>query len=371
MIHVIPHHIGKGSWVGWYDIIKFDQMETVKFYNIEDTETIEHKLPYSPPYTSLLQKQLDIIKNNFCGDDIIFIDCAYVPSEDLHDNFESYMSKLSDKYKCKFVIVDGDNTKFYKDTTKYTYFSNKFKLGDKLNFDYFRYRTPFYENLKFFRKFNDDFKHNYKQKKINFIVGVDKPDRLLVLKRIIKLGLDKDGYIGYSGFSKNYSDNEISENLLDFRNKNLPIILDTPYERSTNGAVSCQTPPFPITMNSYVSCICETQILLNDDLHISEKSYNPFISMNIPLLLGSQKLNEYFIKEGYWMAEDLFDLSPIPPTRNHIINRYFKNLEIINNMSMKDLHDYYDSNVKNMEWNHDLLMRQEFVYDSNFYKKLS
>jgi hypothetical protein len=366
MIHIIPHQIGKGSWVGWYDIIEF--IEPHIFHEFNNKIDIERKIIGEPPYESLLHEHLKIIKPN--PFDSIFIDIGYLNYNSTFEEFDNYIIDLSKEYKCKFFIVDGDNINSYKDTPYYTYFSNRFFIENmNKNFNYFRYRSPKYENIKNTKNFISPYLINLRQKKMNMIVGVDKIFRLLSLKHVYDIGLNVDSYIGYSAFHRGYDDSEISESLIKFRDSTIPVILDIPMERSIHGAVNVEYPPLPITLNSYISCILESQIILHNELHVSEKTWNPFISYNIPLILGSYRLNEYLKKLGFWLAEDLFDLSPPIKSGESIIQNYTKNLNIINSLSIKEIHDYYIENIHNMHNNYDLLMNQKFHFNSDNYKK--
>jgi len=42
MIHIIPQHIGKGSYVAWYDLLNFNESHI--FHKFDDTENIERKI---------------------------------------------------------------------------------------------------------------------------------------------------------------------------------------------------------------------------------------------------------------------------------------------------------------------------------------
>ena len=108
-------------------------------------------------------------------------------------------------------------------------------------------------------------------------------------------------------------------------------------------------------------------ILTEDQIHLSEKSFNPFLSKNIPLILGSAKINEYLKSEGFWLAEDLFDLTP-QRGFDAIINQYIKNLDVINNMSFEDLHNYYLKNGNNIDSNYHKL-KSDFVFKASNYKR--
>ena len=188
-----------------------------------------------------------------------------------------------------------------------------------------------------------------------------------IFKYVYNIGLDTDSWLGYSGFNCNYNDSDINKKLLEFKKNKLPVILDTPMERSMQGSVNVELPPLPITMTSYVSCILETQILTEELIHVSEKSWNPFISQNIPLILGSTHLNSYLKDCGFWLAEDLFDITP-KFNISGILEQYKKNLDVIHKMTMDDLFSYYQTNIRNIEKNFNLIKYTKFKYDLNKYK---
>ena len=365
MIHVIPHQINGGSWPKWYKLIHFDESEEVSYYTIDDIEPYERYFIPQEEYPNHLEQHLKNISPN--RDDVVFCDIQYFPYWN-QSKFEQFIINLAIKYRIKFFIIDIDNFQPYTDTDYYTIFSNRFQIEHAaVNFNYFRYRVGAQSYFNSIPNLFEPFLHTLRQKKGNFIVGVDKIQRLLALKHIIDTNLDKDFYVGYSGFARGYEDNEISDKLKEFRDSTLPIILDTTYEKSCNGAVNVEYPPFPYTLNSYVSGICETAICLGGEIHLSEKSWNPFISLNIPLILGSGQLHQYLRELGFWLADDLFDLSE-KTTYIEIINQYNANLDIINKMSYDSLYDYFYYNRNKLLFNHQLLGKQKFVFNRNNYK---
>jgi hypothetical protein len=364
MIHIIPHHLNGGSWIKWHKLIHFKESDEVSYYNVDDPSIYERFLLPFEEYPSHLEIHLKNI--NPKQGDIVFCDMQYFPYWN-PQIFESFICDLAIKYGIKIFIVDGDNFRSYTDTEHYTIFSNRFdpKYSD-VNFNYFRYRLGGQSYFKHIPELFTPFLETIRQKKGNFIVGVDKVERLLSLKHIFDTGIDKDFYVGYSGFSRGYDDMKISDSLKKFRDSKLPIILDTTFEKSCNGAVNVEYPPFPFTINSYVSAICETSVSL-DEIHLSEKSWNPFISLNIPLVLGSRQINSYLRNLGFWMAEDLFDISE-QSTYVDIVNQYKSNLDIINNMSYDDIYGYFLNNKTRMLRNHTILGNQKFVFNRNNYK---
>jgi hypothetical protein len=363
MIHIIPQHIRRGSWPPWYKLINFK--ENVNFLIDDESKTIERDL--NQENHSLKIKSF-LNKLNINSGDSVFLDVKYFEADNGFDNFKNSAIFTSNEYNCKLFIIDGDNQFDYYDCEHFTYFSNRFDIfNSNHNFNYFRYRTPYHTWTNNLDELLFPFLFNLRDKKFNFIVGVDKIERLLSLKHIFTNKMNTDGYIGYSGFSKAYSDESISDNLLDFRNTTLPIILDTPFDRSEQGAVNVEFPPLPICLNSYVSCICETHVIDSNELHLSEKAWNPFISHNIPLILGSKHINEYLKGLGFWLADDLFDITP-KNNKTEIINQFKSNLDIINNMSYDKLYNYFYKNIPNITKNFTILMNQKFIFDRNNYK---
>jgi len=364
MIHIIAQHIGKGAYTAWYDMLNFK--EEYVLYKFDDQADIEKKLIGNPPYFDKVIEKLDCILPK--KGDVIILDLNYIFNYNL-DEFHQTMLDLSKKYnECKFFLFQDDNALPYLDNEIYTIFSNRFSITEyNINCNYYRYRAPLQDYWNHFDFITNQFIKNFRQKKINMIVGVDKKERLQTFKYVYNIGLNNDSWLSYSSFARSYDDSEISEGLLEFRNKNIPIVLDSTQEMCFQGDINVEMPPLPITMTSYISCILETAILIGDEIHLSEKSWNPFISKNIPLILGSTYINKYLKDLGFWMADDLFDLTP-QFSRDSILQQYQNNLDIINKMKIQDLHTYYIKNKDNINSNFNLLQNQKFIFDRNNYK---
>jgi len=370
MIHVIPQHISRGSYTAWYRLLNIKDEHI--FHSFDDSDEIERKLIGDPPYVNKLIEKLNKI-NPQSGDVVIF-DSKYIDSHRGQAVIESNLIDLSKKYNdCKFVLFEDDNAVEYIDTERYTFFSNKFLVKDttelhhyERNCNYYRYRSALQEYFPHLKYIIKIFDLNIRQKKMNMIIGVDKKERLEVFKYVYNIGLDSDSWLGYSGFACDYVEGDISSKLLEFKKNKLPVILDTPMERSMHGSVNVEIPPLPITMTSYISCILETMVVAEDIIHLSEKSWNPFISKNIPLILGNKYLTQYLKGLGFWLAEDLFDITPqdsIPA----IINQYKRNLDIIHKMSYEDIHSYYVKNQAGIERNFSLIETIKFEFKLDNY----
>lgn len=372
MIHIIKHHIKKGSYAPWYDLINFHSDSDVSYFTSDYSNIIE-RAKYQdkePPYSSLLEKHISDISPK--PNDTIIFDIKYLPT-DIPGELEKTLIKLSNKYKIKLVVFDDDCTRNYKDTKHYTIFSNKFMWNDNetsLNLNYYRYRakeTSFYKNIP---EILFPYTNNIREKKINLIVGVDKPERFEIFKYVHHIGLDKDSYLAYSAFCSTYDDNILSDRLLKWKQENIPTILDTTLEQSGEGAVNPDLPPLPYCMNSYVSCILETNPTTPDNhLQFSEKTWNPFLSFNIPLILNGTKSNQYLKSLGFWLGDSLFDVSP-KETFQEVLNQYKSNLDILNKMTNLELRDYYINNIQKIQDNYKIMMKQKFYYSKVNYKHI-
>lgn len=375
MIHIIPHHIAVGSYTRWYNMIDFDG--DFIFHEFEDKEEIERKLIGEPPYEDRLISHLNKIKPT--SKDVVVFDYQYLNGLDT-SRLSVRLNQLSRNYNnCKFLLFDDDNRHPYVDTERYTIFSNIFQVyredsqilnDNDLNCNYYRYRACFQDYFVNIEPIITKFQLNIRQKKTNLFVGVDKLERLEIFKYFYNIGLDKDSYTAYSGFTSTYDDSQINKHLQEFKKSHIPKILDTPFWMSEMGSVNVEIPPLPFTMNSYFSCILETQMLDGGLVHLSEKSWNPFISKNIPLILGSSYINKYLMDIGFWLADDLFDLS-INHTTTDIINQYKSNLDIINKMTYDEIHEYYKKNINNIDRNFDLIKYAKFIYKQDNYKSLN
>jgi hypothetical protein len=372
MIYIIKHHIKKGSYVAWYDLITTQNESDITYWESTDREDIERgKLnKKEPPYVDALEQHIKEI--NPKPMDIIIFDIKYLELE-IPNECESYLNKLGKKLGIKLVAVSDDVFRGYFDSDNYTFFSNLFDTKSSFsetsnNFNYYRYRATKESYFNSIPELITPFQYNIREKKMNMIIGVDKKERFEVFKYTHNIGLDKESYMSYSAFCSTYDDSELSDSLRKWKGEHIPKILDTPIEKSLEGNVNPQIPPFPYCMNSYVSCILETQIHPSPEIHLSEKSWNPFLSHNIPLILGSSGINQYLKKLGFWMAGDLFDISR-QETEEEIIKQYKSNLDIINKMSNEDLREYYTLHYHHIEQNYKIMKKQKFIYNKLNYKQ--
>lgn len=386
MIYIITHHIRKGSYVAWYDLINFKSKSDVTYWESSDKNAIETANLNSkePPYQDALEQHIKEI--NPKPMDVIMFDINYLELN-VPGATESYLTNLGEQYEVKMVAIDDDNFKNYADSNNYTFFSNRFEVNKnnsiRNNFNYYRYRATKESYFNSIPEIIRPFIDNIREKKMNMIIGADKEERFEIFKYTHNIGLDKESYLAYSAFCSTYDDSVLSNPLKKWKKENIPTILDTPIEASMTGTVNPQIPPFPYCMNSYVSCILETtihgssemhlnsegiEIYSPSEIHLSEKSWNPFLSHNIPLILGNSGINAYLISLGFWMATDLFEVST-KDTPEGIVQQYKSNLDIINKMSKDELRNYYILNYRNLEGNYNKLKSQKFIYNKLNYKQ--
>lgn len=373
MIHIFKEHYKKGSYTPWYDLLSIDEEHI--FHTFSDTEDFENAWGIYEDENNIPIDSIDRRMENieYHDNDIIILDSVHIPNQDshtFHSDVIKSAKKISEKYKCKFVFFEDDNALHYEDTEFYTFFSNVFQVKESnKNCNYYRYRAKHQEYFKHIEPLLNIFLENIRFKKCNFIVGVDKIERLEIFKYFHNINLIKDSWVGYSGFASIIDDSMVNDGLLHFREQNVPTILDISFERSQEGNVNVEIPPIPTCITSYFSCICETQIIFGEGsgIHLSEKAFNPFISYNIPLILGSQDINKYLKNEGFWLAEDLFDLTP-QKTHRDILEQYKRNLDVINEMSMEEIHSYYMKNIDNIKMNFNKIKYSNFKYKTDNYK---
>ena len=186
MIHIIGQHIGKGAYTAWYDMLNFK--EEYVLYKFDDQDDVEKKMIGNPPYFDRVIQKLDCILPK--KGDVIILDLNYIFNYNL-DEFHQTMLDLSKKYNgCKFFLFQDDNALPYLDNEIYTIFSNRFSITENnLNCNYYRYRAPLQDYWNHFDFITNQFIKNFRQKKINMIVGVDKKERLQTFKYVYNIGL--------------------------------------------------------------------------------------------------------------------------------------------------------------------------------------
>lgn len=202
-----------------------------------------------------------------------------------------------------------------------------------------------------------------RDKKYNFFNGVHKPHRLKCYEIIKNNNLLHEGFFSYADFAEKSKDINLYlgyAHFLDLKNEKeyleyvkdfeIPYICDS-YENTQNIFVPFSLPP-QTAFQSYVSITTETAYTEELYLPISEKSFKAFHSFNIPLIFGVPMINTYLKHLGFDMFEDLFDISP-KFTKHEMFEQFNKNVKVIKNMSLKELHDFYVSNkdriIRNFE----------------------
>lgn len=204
-------------------------------------------------------------------------------------------------------------------------------------------------------------------KKYNFFNGIHKPHRLKCYDIIKKNNLLEDGFFSYLDYAEFKNDPVYNNQFVDFLDLNnleeytkylqdfkIPYLCDS-YHSDANIFVPFLIPP-QFAFQSYISITTETFYSENLSISISEKSYKAFHSFNIPLIFGMPLANKYLTDLGFDMFDDLFDTS-IKFSKKDQYEQFEKNVKIIKNMSIKEIHSFYTSNLNRILHNYNNLTK--------------
>lgn len=203
-----------------------------------------------------------------------------------------------------------------------------------------------------------------KCKKYNFLNGIHKPHRFAAYQLIKKHNLLDDGffsYLDYPNFLKeenhkkdtadwlNISLEELEEQLKTIQ---IPYLLET-YEPTSQPGLYVTpflTPPM-YSWQSYISITSETNYIESANLvSLSEKSFKAFSGFNIPLVYGQPNIVDYLKDAGFDMFDDLFDNKPVN-SKAETLAKLDRNLQVIKNMSLEELHNFYVNNYQRIKNN--------------------
>lgn len=278
-----------------------------------------------------------------------------------------------------------DNAFFILNTFQYTDNNhNKLDTYYSLNWSLQFNKNNFYNVIKRSYEFR-------RYKKYNFYNGCHKPIRLFCYKIIKENNMLDDGYFSYLDYAQQLdTECESFINLLGMGDEDnykkflntleIPYMLDN-YKNdddiSTLHPLWGSFPPFmnPIlySSNSYINITTETNSFIStqNDISISEKTYKPFISCNIPLIVGQPGIYPYLRDCGFDMFDDFFDNSPCT-TQSDMLNQIEFNFKKIKNITMKDLHEFYIANLHRINHNFNIITFK--LYDdfaNNIYNQLN
>lgn len=210
-----------------------------------------------------------------------------------------------------------------------------------------------------------------KFKKYNFLNGVHKPHRFFAYDLIKKHDLLDDGFFSYLDYPHHLTQYDYKKQTSDWLEISLedfekllttfevPYLLET-YE-PTNQPGMFPTPfinPQIYSWQSYVSITSETYSIINSDIiSLSEKSFKAFAGFNIPLIYGQSDLLDYLRDLNFDLFDDLFDNTQVL-TKHDMINQLDKNLKIIKDMSLEDLHNFYNKNLDRIFHNFETLTQR-------------
>jgi hypothetical protein len=268
------------------------------------------------------------------------------------------------------------------------YVLNSFSTSDtnQLNkvFPYYLINSYLQEN---YSSMHNIFKGNAllrKHKKYNFLNGIHKPHRLAAYGLLKKHNLLEEGffsYLDYPGFLKkeehmqesaewlNMSIDEFKTHLSTFE---IPYLLET-YEPTPQPGIFYIPflTPHIYSWQSYISITSETNYIESSNVvSLSEKSFKAFAGFNIPLIYGQPSITDYLKNLGFDMFDDLFD-NTVTNDKAATLKKLDKNLQVIKNMSLEELHKFYVKNYERVEQNfYTLTVRSKNAHLSQIKLKL-
>jgi hypothetical protein len=226
----------------------------------------------------------------------------------------------------------------------------------------------------------DLYKQNYqlrKYKKYNFLNGVHKPHRYAAYQLIKKHNLLEEGffsYLDYTNFTKQESYLQqtaqfLNMSLDEFKNDlsttEIPYLLETFESHDQPGifATPFLIPPI-YSWQSYISITSETNYIESSNIvSLSEKSFKAFAGFNIPLLYGQPSITDYLKNLGFDMFDDLFDNTTVN-NKAHTFEKLDRNLQVIKNMSLEELHKFYVNNFDRIQ--HNFKLMTEHIKEKHF-----
>jgi len=259
---------------------------------------------------------------------------------------------------------------------------NVFCVLNSFNIDYniTRKITTYYDlnwklqcNSKNFYDLNRIFFNFRRYKKYSFYNGIHKPIRLFAYNVIKDNNMLGDGYFSYLDYASHINEKEVISDVMrlfgikkiedyyEFIKKfEIPYLLDifkTPLNdiHPNWGSVPPFMNPLIYSLNSYINITAETCSHIEENyVSISEKTYKPFISFNIPLIIGQPSIYSYLRNCGFDMFDDFFDNSNCTNEAD-MLNQIKFNFDIINRIKIKDLHEFYIKNFNRIEKNFEIL----------------
>jgi hypothetical protein len=352
----------------------------IKNFLFPDTPSKTHILNYddnalpNDTVEKLLQENTDI--KIFACD----LDCFGPESK---RSLLSYDEYLCNKYPDVFFIFfyhELDLTFLLDNSAKklknVIYVLNSFNTNepDELNTKVF----PYYLINSYLQKNYDAMFDLYKQmyqlrkyKKYNFLNGIHKPHRYAAYKLIKKHNLLDDGffsYLDYTNFTKQESHLKQTADFLnmsvdELKNElstvEIPYLLETfeSYDQPGIFATPFLIPPI-YSWQSYISITSETNYIeMSNIVSLSEKSFKAFAGFNIPLIYGQPSITDYLKNLGFDMFDDLFDNTTVN-SKVETFEKLDRNLQVIKNMSLEELHKFYVNNFDRIFYNFELMTKQ-------------
>ena len=348
MIYTLEVNFGDGIYIQLNEIL---HKAGVKF------ETLTYDLGNQLHSVSVDNNIFDFVKSKVNKDDTLIIESSYFLSE----AYEKFDFDVLDTLPCKTFIFHSESTFIDKPNVFNPHYSLN-NVNEKipnfylLNFGLSKHRWLVHMLFERYHKM-------YRDKIFYSTNGVFKPHRTLVYSLLKENNLlDKTyySYQAYSNFDEDYETHfkdikigyPITEKYFNSLKSELPIVLDYDWV----GKVDQSSLTLPYTMNSYISLVCCTNYVQTAELYTSEKIFKPFFSFHIPIFFGVRGLYGVLKKLGFYLFDDLIDLSFDDITDDgERIYSAFDQVITINSIGKKRIHQYYREKHAELLHNFNLL----------------
>lgn len=352
MIYTLEVNFGDGIYVQLNEIL---HKAGIKF------ETLVYDVGNELHSVSIDNNIFDFVQSKVTKNDTLIIESSYFFSSTKSD-FD--FSKL-DSLPCKTFVLHSESRFIDK--------SNVF--GPHYDLDNIVKNSPNFYLLNFglskhrwlIHTLFERYRNMYRDKMFYCTNGVFKGHRTLLYSLLKENNILDSTYYSYQAYSNLDDDyethfknidikNPITEKYFESLKKELPVVLD--YE--WHGKVDQASITLPYTTNSYISLVCCTFYDETKEIYTSEKVFKPFFSFHIPIFFGARGLYRVPKKLGFYLFDDLIDLS-FDNIQDNGERFYmaFDQIYHIKRMGKKELHNYYSRK------------HNELLHNFNLLKKLS
>ena len=351
MIYTLEVNFGGGIYVQLSEIL---HKAGIKF------ETLTYDVGNQLHSVSIDNNILDFVKSKVTKDDTLIMESSYLFSSTKGDfNFD-----VLDTLPCRVFVLHSESN--FVDNPNV--FSPHYDLEDKLDLtipNFYLLNFGLSKHRWITHSLFERYQNMFRDKIFYSTNGVFKGHRTLLYSLLKENNLLKDTYFSYQAYSNIDEDyethfknlnitNPITEKYFENIKKNLPITLDYLW----HGTVDQASVTLPYTTDSYVSLVCCTNYETTKEVYTSEKIFKPFFSFHIPIFFGVRGLHKVLKKLGFYLFEDLIDLSfdDIHDNGERMYSAFDQAINI-KSIGREQLHTYYVEKHNELLHNFNLLRK--------------